>query len=651
EPKDRGGPRWRLAERSGVTDGNGRLALRRRRDERLKLVAVSPAFLGEGAVWKGGSQPLVFVTNPVSKLEVRAGDGKPVAGALVLWRSWPIGLTGLEAQIELAVPPGDEPLRVEAGDGGAAQVPAGSKAALLPVRLEPPRLVEGQVLQQNSPKPVPNALVWAGSRLPAPPVRAGADGKFRLLVSTVEEASLEAAAPGYLPESQLIPRATPAAQARPAVLRLEPAARIAGQVLDTAGNPVPRAYVRIGMQGFRGLTLSRASGRFQISGLQFQKIYVIEGFHRDYTGGEAAAQTAAPGQSAPFVKLVLRSGVTAFGHVVDGDGKPLPGVRVMLISGRSKQFWATTDAAGRFEVKAVDTGGLTLRARTPGFSPLSRPIEIPPGTPRVDLGAIELPASAVVEGEVTDNRGTPIAGASVESSFSSSDPLQRVEDPASPPLEVKTSPEGRFRLTDLPRDTPFRLQIEHEGYIPLRVSGVKAPLRAPLHLEMRTARGLTGRVVGPEGEPVGGATLSRVEESNEGVSARGESELGITDARGGFQISGFEPGPNDLRVQAEGYATKTVRGVMIPVDRDLEGLEIVLGRGVILEVRVLSGEGEPVAGASVDLYPDRDAFGPTAMERFPPMSRWLRTDDWGTCRAELPEPGRYWVSTSADQGS
>src|SRR3954470_13171905 len=135
EPKDRGGPRWRLAERSGVTDGNGRLALRRRRDERLKLVAVSPAFLGEGAVWKGGSQPLVFVTNPVSKLEVRAGDGKPVAGALVLWRSWPIGLTGLEGQIELAVPPGDEPLRVEAGDGGAAQVPAGSKAALLPVRL------------------------------------------------------------------------------------------------------------------------------------------------------------------------------------------------------------------------------------------------------------------------------------------------------------------------------------------------------------------------------------------------------------------------------------------------------------------------------------------------------------------------------------
>lgn len=657
EPKDRrmpGGPRWRPAERGGVTDGNGRLALARTRGERLTLVAVSPAFLGEVAVWKGESQPLVFVAKPASKLEVRAGDGKPVAGALVRWRSWPIGLTGPQGQLDLAFPSGDEPLRIESSDGRTAQAkaPAGSKAALLPVRLEPPRVVEGQVLQQNSPEPVPNALVWAGSRLLAPPVRAGADGKFRLLLSTVEEISLEAAAPGYLrPESQLIPRATPAAQAKPAVLRLDPAARITGQVLDTAGNPVPRAYVLISIEGFRRLTLSRADGRFQISGMQFQKNYVIKGFHRDYNDGVAEAQTAAPGQAAPFVKLVLWPGVTAFGHVVDGDGKSLPGVRVTLISGRLRPFWVTTDAAGRFEVKAVNTRNLTLFARTPGYSPLSRPIEIPSGTSRFDLGAIELPATAGVEGEVTDTHGTPIAGASVESSFSSSDPPQRVEDPASPPPEVRTSLEGRFRLTDLPRDTPFQLQIEHEGYIPLRVPDVKAPLEAPLHLEMKTARGLSGRVVGLDGKPIGGTTLSRVEDSPERGPMMGEIELGITDARGGFQISGFEPGPNDLRVKAEGYATKTVRGVMIPTDRDLEGFEIVLGSGAILQVRVLSAEGEPVAGARVDMYTVRDASGPRAMERSFPMPRGLKTDDSGTCQAELPEPGRYWVSTSTDQGS
>jgi hypothetical protein len=658
EPADRrmpGGPHWRLAERSGVTDRNGRLALMRTHGERLKLMAVSPAFLGEVAAWKEGSQPLVFVAKPGSKLEVRASDGKPVAGALVRWRSWPIGLTGPEGQIELAFPPGDEPLRVETGDGRAAKVPAppDSKPTLLPVRLEPPRVVEGQVLQQNSLQPVPSALVWTGRRLLAPPVRAGADGRFRLILSAVEDVSLLAAAPGYLrPESQFVPRtpATPAIPAKPSVLRLEPEARVSGQVVDAAGNPVSQTYVRISMQGPQKMALSHADGRFQLSGLQFQKSYELLASRRGFTDGKAKTRTAAPGQAVPPVKIVMGSGVTAFGHVVDGAGSPIPGARVTLTSTRSTRFPETTDAAGRFELRAVEPGKLILRARGTGFSPVSRPVEIPAGTPRFDLGSIELPSAAVVEGEVTDTHGTPIAGARVEGGFNSFDPLQWVEDLAAPQTEVQTGPEGRFRLTDLPRGTPVELQIEHEGYIPLRVPGVEAPLQAPLHLEMKTARGLSGRVVGPDGEPVGDAMLSRVEESHsDGGMMMGESDLGTTDARGLFQVSGLEPGPNDLRVKAEGYATKTVRGVTIPADRDLEGLEVVLDRGAILQIRVLSAEGGPVAGARVFVEPFQRASGPDRMEKFLRMPRRLQTDDSGICRAELPEAGTYRVSASVEQ--
>ncbi|HSS48080.1 MAG TPA: carboxypeptidase-like regulatory domain-containing protein, partial [Thermoanaerobaculia bacterium] len=502
------------------------------------------------------------------------------------------------------------------------------------------------VLQQAAPKPVPGALVWTGSRLLGPPVRAGADGKFRLTLSTVEEVSLEAAAPGYLPsESRFVPRTA----TTPSVLRLEPAARLAGLVVDAAGNPVSQTYVRISMQGLRRMTLSRPDGRFQLSGLQFQKSYEIKGFHRDFADGEVKARTAAPGQTAPPVKIVMRSGVTAFGHVVDGEGKPLQGVRVTLTSARSRRFPATTDAAGRFEVKAVDTGKLTLRARSTGFSPLSRPIEIPADATKFDLGAIEMPAAAVVEGEVTDTHGTPIAGAVVQSYLRSFDPFQWAEDLASPPPEVKTSSEGRFRLADLPRGTPVQFQIEHEGYIPLRVPGVEVPLQAPLHLEMKTARGLTGRVVGPDGEPVGGATLSRVQGSHTGGSAMtSEIELGFTDARGSFQVSGFEPGPNDLRVAAEGYATKTVRGVTIPADRDLEGLEVVLGRGTILQVRVLSADGGPVADARVRVALVQPGSGLRDMENLFRMPR-MQTDERGTCQGELPQAGTYQVTASVDQ--
>ncbi|HEV7507768.1 MAG TPA: carboxypeptidase regulatory-like domain-containing protein [Thermoanaerobaculia bacterium] len=649
DPRIPGGLHWHVAERGGVTDARGRLALWGRRGEHLKLMAISPAFLGEVAVWRAGSPPLRFLPKPASKLEVRTAEGKPVSGALVRWQSWALGLTGADGRFPLAFPPGSEPLRVESGDGGAGQgtAPPGSKAAsLLAIRLEPPRIVEGQVLQQRSPKPVPNALVWTGNRMLGPPVRAGADGKFRLTLSTVEEVSLEAAASGFLhSESQLIPRTS----TTPAMLRLEPAARIAGQVVDTAGNPVSQTYMRISMQGFRGMTLSRADGRFQFSGLQFQKSYEIKGFHRDYADGEAKTRTASPGQAAPPVKIVMGSGVTAFGHVVDAAGSPVPGARVTLTSARSKRFPATTNAEGNFEVKAVDTGKLTLRARSTGFSPLSRPVEIPPGTPKFDLGAIEMPAAVVVEGEVTDAHGTPIAGAIVESNLSSFDPFQWAEDLASPPPEARTSPEGRFRLTDLPRATPVQLQIEHEGYIPLKVLGVEAPLQEPLHLEMKTARSLSGRVVGPDGEPVGGATISRVEESHTGGGAMmSETELGLTDAHGSFQVSGFEPGPNDLRVAAEGYATKTVRGVTIPVDRDLQGLEVVLGRGIILQVWVLSADGGPIAGARVNVQPQQPASEPRDMGSIFRMPR-MQTDERGACQGELPNPGTYRVSASVDQ--
>jgi hypothetical protein len=194
-----------------------------------------------------------------------------------------------------------------------------------------------------------------------------------------------------------------------------------------------------------------------------------------------------------------------------------------------------------------------------------------------------------------------------------------------------------------------QLQIEHEGYIPLKVPGVEAPLQAPLHLEMKTARGLTGRVVGPEGEPVGGATLSRVQESHTGGSAQmSDIELGITDARGSFQISGFEPGPNDLRVAAEGYATKTVRGVTIPADRDLEGLEVVLGRGTILQVRVLSADGGPVVNARVRVALIQAGSGRkdlATLFRMPMM----QTDERGACQGELPQAGTYRVTASMDR--
>src|SRR6478672_850860 len=207
-------------------------------------------------------------------------------------------------------------------------------------------------------------------------------------------------------------------------------------------------------------------------------------------------------------------------------------------------------------------------------------------------------AGALIEGRVTDTQGKPIAAASVW--LREVDILQGMEDQGSEPA-AKTDAGGHFRLTGLPAGAQVHLRIERAGYAPLAVPGVEAPTREALRLEMKTARGLAGRVLGPDGEPVADAALTQggVNLSDHMMSRSDRPVLARTDARGVFRIAGLEPGPLDLRIASQDYATQTVHGILIPQDRDLEGFEIVLERGTILEVRVLSPEGTPAAGATV----------------------------------------------------
>ncbi|HSS78768.1 MAG TPA: carboxypeptidase regulatory-like domain-containing protein [Thermoanaerobaculia bacterium] len=221
------------------------------------------------------------------------------------------------------------------------------------------------------------------------------------------------------------------------------------------------------------------------------------------------------------------------------------------------------------------------------------------------IAAALLPAGALIEGQVTDMRGVPIEAASIWFGDASimevlGDPSIRTEPTA------KTTADGRFRLIGLPAGARVDLRIEHAGYVPLKVPGVEAPTREALHVEMKTARGLAGRVIGPDREPVADATLTQggMTLMDPGLSLSRRPVLARTDPQGTFRIAGLEPGPADLRVAAQGYATQTVHGIPIPQDRDLEGFEIVLEHGTVLEVRLLSAEGTPVVGAIVAAMPE-----------------------------------------------
>ena len=115
---------------------------------------------------------------------------------------------------------------------------------------------------------------------------------------------------------------------------------------------------------------------------------------------------------------------------------------------------------------------------------------------------------------------------------------------------------------------------------------------SPLRIELDRGRVLSGRVVGPDREPVAGATLEQIERTEvqhaTGASASGRTDfLGRTGADGRFEVPGRSAGLLDLQVQAPGYRPRLLRGVEVPAAGDPPPLEIVLEHGGVIQGRLL----------------------------------------------------------------
>jgi protocatechuate 3,4-dioxygenase beta subunit len=176
------------------------------------------------------------------------------------------------------------------------------------------------------------------------------------------------------------------------------------------------------------------------------------------------------------------------------------------------------------------------------------------------------------------------------------------------------------------------------------VPGVPAPTREPLKIELKAARSLSGRVVGPEGEPVADATVRWLRTLGAGTSFE---TLGTSDAEGRFRIKGFPPGTLSLQVLAEGYVNRRIEGLPIPGDHDPEDLPVTLERAITLEVQVLDAEGEPVPGVRVSaepVAPKGEAEDGMAFFSHFGLRGAPSTDAAGRCRVIVEKPGSYWVS-------
>lgn len=532
-----------------------------------------------------------------------------------------------------------------------------------PARPSPPRRISGTVTDAVTGRPVPGALVWSGWPLVAPAVHADGEGRFQIDVPAGEEIWLEAAAADFLPGER-----QPAKQgaAGPVLVKLHPAAEISGVVVDSAGQPVAKAWIQLDppraidqgldFSGVRG----RADGRFRLTGLKPGGLYKLTARREGFERTSVTARTSLIGRpSPPPVRIVLGEGKTAFGRVVDAADRPVAGVKLVLFDQVTygDQQEAETNEEGRFDIRHLSPGTYTLMLLRPDRAGLKMPlempaVEIPPTAPTVNLGDLKLPAEGAIEGRVTDTRGKPIEGVEVHVAEapdleSGSLNLGEGAGDAQRLPSYRTGPDGSFRAEELESGDRFDLHLKHPDYAETTVAGIEVPTKEPVRIEMKAGHRLAGQVVDTEGKPVAGASLTWIERS-EGIAGLIGSQrpLGVTDAEGRFQVRGLPAGSLDLEVSAEGYQTRWMDSLSIPEDRDLEEMKVVLGRGSWLDVQVRDAEGKPVSGAILFAHPQ------DLLKEQSPRALLLRafsdcqTDSQGRCRLSLPEPGSYRVQLS-----
>jgi protocatechuate 3,4-dioxygenase beta subunit len=665
---------WQIPlRRTFFTDAGGGVTVPRRADEVLTVWAAAPGYLpARQEKVHGSAVTLRLAAGTPRRIEVRDAQGKPVAGVLVSLADsfWPAGRTAEGGGLDLAVPADGAGLRLAAADGRRldyrlrAGKPEEKEPAVIVLKSAAP--ASGKVVVDGTGRPVPGALAWPDRDLGAV-VRAGADGTFRL-PHLEEDLRVSVAAPGYFGAQGQ------AAGGRVPTFKLQPRISAGGIVVDEAGHPVAGASVKASpapnLRGYRspaawrsgGFTRSAASGRFKLSRLAAGVAYELHVQGEGLAPARVELPAREAGAAAPDLRIVLHPGRAAFGTVIDARRRPVAGARVALelaapaeLEGRIRQMTAplqfpdvSTDAAGRFEMKGLPAGTFDLTVRARGFAPLTVPaLAIPGGRGRTDLGTVQLAPGASIRGVVSDPRGEPLADVEVRAKGEGRDEISRFLNDDEGGARAFTAADGSFLLEDLAPGVPLDLIATHPGYAPGAAPRVAVPATAPVRIVLSPSSRVSGRVTGPDGKPVAGASVF-LDESARGFAgviremAGRPSHRGLTDDTGSFSFADVAPGPVGLVADAPRRQRQELKGLEVKPGQDLAGIEIVLPAAAAVEGRVLLADGHPAEGAEVVVaQPARGgAFA------FPTLR--ASADDTGHYRIEGISPGPHTLEAYAD---
>jgi protocatechuate 3,4-dioxygenase beta subunit len=628
----RAGDGWRPELRFAAVDADGRARLPRGPGEALDLRLVTAGATLVARTRTGDSTTAARLDaaglGVIRTVEVVDERGGPLAGVTVSLaeHGWPVAVTGGDGRVTLTTEPTEAlSLLLEAEDGRrrVVSLPAsnptpGSAPATDPLRIElpPTPAVRGRVLAGGSRAPLPGALVWlapdAGTRAVT-----GPDGGFALPGGGREQVRTEAAAPAHLSRA-VVARGAELVTGRPLEILLQPGGSATGRAVDAEGGPLSTVTLEAFPEATDGsrsepetaatsLARTGTDGRFRLPGLRAGVPYRI------VASGDGLAGRTLPGVVVPpreravdLGDLVLRPGVRLAGRVVGPRGRPIDGaeVRVRPSAGlpnpvveerlRERPPDAVAGANGRFELPGLATGRpLDLFTTGPGHLPgWTLGVEVS-ASETADPVTVVLAEASRLSGTVVDAEGVPVPEVGVELHWRGP-PTGRVGLEPLRPRSRSTEAGGRgeFAFEELPPGHVI-LSAHPDGFLPGESDPVTLPEGdevAGVRLVLQRGARVTGRVFDPAGEPL------------EGTQLRIDTATAISGADGAFRLDGVPRGDRSLHAYHPDYRAQ-VR--IVRVEPGENAVDLYLEEGWSLSGRTVDEEGRPVAGARLELRPDR----------------------------------------------
>jgi hypothetical protein len=456
-------------------------------------------------------------------------------------------------------------------------------------------------------------------------------GRFELALEGEGPWDLSFEAAGYAPAALQVTRATES----PARVVIERTGSIAG-IVRNGESPAEGATLLLAGSGVwpaRSAT-SSADGRFRFSGVP-PGVYELRARLHGLVAAPHEGLRLGP-QETLEIELALVPGASASGEVRRArDDTPIANAEIVITEEGvfAAPIAARTNAEGRFSVAGLRAMPHRIAVHAEGYVPIEDALT--PGSSPVFL----LQEAATIRGVVIDERGDPIAGASLDvtGTAESGVPLvlprsalefraalfaQALAGPSPvlpsgelgvtlgevPPipfgdstpvtpsagLSFTTDAEGAFVMTGVP---PGVLQViaRHPEYAVGLSSPVLVVAAGEHEVRIRLVRAarVEGRVTDARGFPIALARLELVSEGDD------RPEYGVSGTDGTYAFDGVG---RTFTITAFGPDGASARKTLsTQPGRTLEVDLVFEGTGERLSLRVLDGRGFPIAGARLSL--------------------------------------------------